>query len=183
VPGARSAALDPAASQAAFGGRRGLTTAIIRLASVYGRYRYRRVTALLQQEGWRVNHKRVERIWRREGLKVPRRQPRRGRLWLADGSCARHRPTPRHHVWASDVLAVRAQNGRRLRLLTIVDEYTRECLAIEVARRLRADDVLHRLAAPFVQRGAPGYFRSDNGPEVPARAVRQWLGRVGVRTL
>jgi len=126
-----------------------LTAAIIRVASAYGRYGYRRVTPL-QQAGWRVNHKRVERIWRREGLKVPKKQPRRGRLWLADGSCVRHRPTHRNHVWAYDFLAIRTQDGRPLRLLTIVDEHTRECLAIEVARRLQGDDVLARLADLFV---------------------------------
>ncbi len=160
-----------------------LTADIVRLAGAYGRYGYRRVTALLQHEGWRVNHKRVERIWRREGLKVPKKQPRRGRLWLADGSCVRHRPTHRNHVWAYDFLAIRTQDGRPLRVLTIVDEYTRECLAIEVARQLRADDVLARLADLFVHRGTPAYIRSDNGPEFTAKAVRQWLGRVGVGTL
>jgi transposase InsO family protein len=160
-----------------------LTAAILRLASAYGRYGYRRVTVLLQQEGWRVNHKRVERIWRQEGLKVPKKQPRRGRLWLADGSCVRHRPTHRNHVWAYDFVAIRTQDGRPVRLLTIVDEYTRECVAIEVARHLRADDVLHRLAELFVQRGVPEHIRSDNGPEFTAKAVRHWLVRVGVRTL
>jgi len=141
------------------------------------------VTAVWPQEGWRGHHTRGERIWRREGLNVPKTQPRRGRLWVADGSCVRPRPTHRNHVWAYDLVAIRTQDGRLLRLLTIVDEATRECLAIEVARRLRADDVLHRLATLCVQRGAPEAIRSDNGPEVPARAVRQWLGRVGVRTL
>ncbi len=160
-----------------------LTADIVRLASEYGRYGARRVTALLQHEGWRVNHKRVERIWRREGLRVPRKQPRRGRLWLTDGSCVRHRPTHRNHVWAYDFVAIRTQDGRPLRLLTLVDEYTRECLAIEVARRLRADDVLDRLADLFVHQGAPEYIRSDNGPEFTAKAVRHWLARVGVRTL
>lgn len=160
-----------------------LTADVVRVARQYGRYGYRHVTVLLQQEGWRVNHKRVERIWRQEGLKVPKKQPRRGRLWLADGSCVRQRPTHRNHVWAYDFVALRTHDGRPLRLLTIVDEYTRECLAIEVARRLRADDVLHRLAELCVQRGAPEYLRSDNGPEFTARAVRQWLDRVGVRTL
>ncbi len=160
-----------------------LTAAIVRLASAYGRYGYRRVTALWPQEGWRVNHTRVERSWRREGLKVPRKQPRRGRLWVADGSCVRHRPTHRTQVWAYDFLRIRTQDGRPLRLLTIVDEYTRECLAIEGARRLRADDVLDRLAALCVHRGAPEALRSDNGPEFTAKAVRQWLGRVGGGTL
>jgi len=130
-----------------------------------------------------VNHKRVERIWRQAGLKVPAKQPRRGRLWLTNGSCVRLRPAWPNHVWAYDFVATRTQDGRPLRLLTILDEYTRECLAIEVARRLRADDVLHRLAALFVQRGVPAYLRSDNGPEFTAQAVRGWLGRVGATTL
>ena len=160
-----------------------LTTAIVRLASAYGRYGYRRVTALLQQDGWRVNHKRVERIWRREGLKVPKKHPRRGRLWLAAGSCVRHRPTYRNHVWAYDFVAIRTQDGRPVRLLTRVDEYTRECVAIAVARHVREDDVLHQLAELFVQRGVPEHLRSDNGPEFTAKAVRHWLTRVGVRTL
>jgi putative transposase len=160
-----------------------LTADVVRVARQYGRYGYRRVTVLLQQEGWRVNHKRVERIWRREGLKVPKKQPKRARLWLADGSCVRQRPTHRNHVWAYDFVAIRTHDGRPLRLLTIVDEYTRECLAIEVARHLRADDVLHRLAELFVQRGVPEHIRSDNGPEFTAKAVRHWLVQVGVRTL
>jgi len=160
-----------------------LTTAVIRLAAQYGRYGYRRITALLHQEGWGVNHKRVERIWRQAGLKVPAKQPRRGRLWLTNGSCVRLRPAWPNHVWAYDFVATRTQDGRPLRLLTILDEYTRECLAIEVARRLRADDVLHRLAALFVQRGVPACLRSDNGPEFTAQAVRGWLGRVGATTL
>ena len=160
-----------------------LTAAVIRLATQYGRYGYRRVTALLHLEGWCVNHKRVERMWRQEGLKVPAKQRPRGRLWLTDGSCVRRRPMHRNHVWAYDFLAVRTTDGRLLKLLTIVDEYTRECLAIDVERRLRSDDVLHRLAALIVHHGAPEYLRSDNGPEFAARAVREWLARVGVQTL
>lgn len=130
-----------------------------------------------------MNHKRVERIWRREGLKVPQKQPPRRRLWLTDGSCIRLRPQHPNHVWAYDFVALRTEDGRPVKLLTIVDEYTRECLAIEVARRLRSDDVLFRLAELFVQRGLPEYIRSDNGPEFAAKAVRHWLNRVGVRTL
>jgi transposase InsO family protein len=160
-----------------------LTAAIIPLASQYGRYGYRRVTALLRAEGWRINHKRVERIWRREGLKVPQKQPPRRRLWLADGSCVRLRPQHLNHVWAYDFVATRTEDGRPVKLLTIVDEFTRECLAIEVARRLRSDDVLFCLAELFVHRGLPEYIRSDNGPEFAAKAVRHWLNRVGVRTL
>jgi len=156
---------------------------IIEMACEYGRYGYRRVTALLRQEGWQVNHKRVERIWRREGLKVPQKQPRRGRLWLNDGSCIRLRPQYRDHVWAYDFVSVRTHDGRPLRLLVIVDEHTRECLAIDVARRLNSEDVLEQLAWLFVIRGVPDHIRSDNGPEFTAEAVRDWLKRVGVRTL
>ncbi len=153
------------------------------LASRFGRYGYRRVTALLRQEGWRVNHKRVERLWRQEGLKVPAKQPKRGRLWLADGSIVRRRAEYRDHVWAYDFVFDRTADGRKLRLLTIVDEYTRECLAIDVARRLNSEHVLTRLAELFVRRGVPVHIRSDNGPEFTARAIRLWLERVGVQTL
>ena len=104
--------------------------ALVQLASRYGRYGYRRVSAMLQGEGWRVNHKRVERIWRLEGLKVPAKQPKLGRLWFTDGSCVRLRPQHRNHVWAYDFVALRTRDGRPVRLLTVVDEYTRECLAI-----------------------------------------------------
>jgi putative transposase len=101
-----------------------LTAAIIRLASMYGRYGYRRITALLRTEGWRVNAKRVQRIWRREGLKVPARQPKRGRLWLNDGSCIRLRPQYAHHVWAYDFVADRTVDGKPLKMLTVIDEFS-----------------------------------------------------------
>lgn len=153
------------------------------LATVYGRYGYRRITAMLRREGWRVNHKRVERLWRREGLKVPHRQPKLGRLWLNDNSCVRLRPAHRNHVWSYDFVHERTHDGRPLRMLTIVDEYTRECLAIEVGRRLCSQDVLECLAGLFVERGTPEYIRSDNGPELTARVVREWLDRLGVQTL
>jgi len=156
---------------------------VARLAARYGRYGYRRVTALLHTEGWRVNHKRVERIWRSEGLKVPRKQPRRGRLWTNDGSCVRLRPEHPNHVWSYDFLSDRTSDGRPLRFLTIIDEYTRECLAIDVARRLTSEDVLDRLAELFVRRGIPEHIRSDNGPEFTAKRVRGWLWRIGVKTL
>ena len=160
-----------------------LTQRVIALASAYGRYGYRRVTALLRGEGWRVNHKRVARLWRREGLKVPQRQPKRGRLWLTDGSCVRLRPTHRHHVWAYDFVTDRTHDGRPVKLLAVVDEYSRECLALVVARRLRATDVLEILADLFVVHGAPGYLRSDNGPEFTASIVRTWLQALDVQTL
>lgn len=156
---------------------------MVGLACEFGRYGYRRVTALLRAEGLAVNHKRVERLWRREGLKVPARQPKRGRLWLNDGSCVRLRPERKDHVWSYDFVQDRTRDGRAFRMLTVIDEFTRECLAIDVARGLKSDDVLERLADSFVRRGVPEHVRSDNGPEFTAEAVRGWLGRVGVRTL
>ena len=160
-----------------------LTRAIVDLAERYGRYGYRRITAMLRRENWRVNHKRVERIWRREGLRVPQKQPKRGRLWFHDGSCIRLRPCRRNHVWSYDFGEDRTHDGRKLRMLTVIDEYSRECLAIEVDRRLRSDDVLHKLAELFTIHGPPEHIRSDNGPEFTAHAVRDWLQRVGVKTL
>ena len=160
-----------------------LVERIVALATQYGRYGYRRVTALLRREGWRVNHKRVERIWRQEGLKVPQRQPKRGRLWLNDGSCIRLRPAFRHHVWSYDFVHERTHEGRPLRLLTVIDEYSRESLAIEVARKLNSQDVLRTLARLFVWYGIPAYIRSDNGPEFTAKVVRRWLKRLNVKTL
>jgi transposase InsO family protein len=160
-----------------------LVQAIVALASWYGRYGYRRITGLLRLMAWRVNHKRVERIWRQEGLKVPRKQPKRGRLWLNDGSCIRLRPERKDHVWAYDFVEDQTHRGKKIRMLTIVDEYTRECLAIRVDRRLNSEDVLEQLAALFVYRGTPAYLRSDNGPEFVAKAVREWLAKVGVQTL
>jgi putative transposase len=152
-----------------------LTSDIIELARRYGRYGYRRVTALLRSSGWLVNKKRVERIWRREGLKVPAKQPKRGRLWLNDGSCIRLRPERANHVWSYD-------DGRAYRMLCIIDEFTRESLAIRVARKLNSTDVIEALADLFVLRGVPAHIRSDNGPEFIALALRQWIAAVGART-
>ena len=160
-----------------------LTRMIIQLASQFGRYGYRRITALLRHAGWDVNHKRVERIWRREGLRVPRRQPKRGRLWLNDGSCVRLRPLHPNHVWAYDIVADRTHDGRAFRMLTIIDEYTRECLAIVADRKLRSQDVIETLAELFVTKGLPDHIRSDNGPEFCAKAVREWLNRFDVGPL
>ena len=138
---------------------------------------------MLQTEGWHVNHSRVERLWRREGLKVPRKQRKRGRLRLNDGSCIRLRPEHKNHVWAYDFVHDRTHDGRPLRMLTMVDEYTRECLAIDVSRRMTSEDVLERLTDLFIHRGVPEHIRSDNGAEFTAKAVREWLGKVGVKTL
>jgi len=160
-----------------------LVARIVALAGEYGRYGYRRITAMLRAEGWTVNHKRVERIWRQEGLKVPAEQPKRGRLWLNDGSCVRRRAERPNPVWSYDFVMDRTHDGRAIRILTVVDEYTRESLAIDVERKLNSQDVLYRLGELFVHRGSPAYIRSDNGPEFTAKAVRKWLSRVGVETL
>ena len=161
-----------------------LTEDIITLATKYGRYGYRRITALLNnQMGWRVNHKRVERIWRREGLKVPKKQPKRSRLWLNDGSCIRLRPEQKDHVWSYDFMVERTGNGRAFRILNIIDEFTRECLRIKVNRKISSQDVIDELFNLFIFRGIPEHIRSDNGPEFTARAVRRWLNRLGVKTL
>ncbi len=160
-----------------------LVKRIVELATRYGRYGYRRVTALLRREGWKVNHKRVERLWRREGLKVPRKQPRRRRLWLNDGSCVRLRPRHPNHVWSYDIMSARTHDGRAFRMLTMIDEFTKECLSIDVERRISSDDVLNRLTERFVYRRVPEHIRSDNGAEFTAKAVRGWLARMGVKTL
>jgi transposase InsO family protein len=156
---------------------------MIELASAYGRYGYRQITGMLRNEGWRVNHKRIERLWRREGLKVPAKQPKRRRLWLNDGSCVRLRPAHKDHVWSYDFVMTRTSDGRPVRMLTMLDEFTRECLTIDVARRLNHENVLERLAWLMSTRGVPAYIRSDNGSEFTATAVREWLERVDVKTL
>jgi len=156
---------------------------ITELATQYGRYGYRRITAMLRQEGWQVNHKRVERIWRREGLKVPQKQPKRRRLWLNDGSCIRLRPQFKDHVWSYDFVTDRTADGRAFRILNIIDEYTRECLAILVKRRIVSQDVIDQLFQLIILRRIPEHIRSDNGPEFTAKAVRGWLNRIGVKTL
>lgn len=160
-----------------------LTRAIISLAGRYGRYGYRRITVLLGDGGWTVGKDRVARIWRREGLKVPRRQPKRGRLWLNDGSCVRLRPQHRNHVWSYDFVSAATHGGRRLRMLTLIDEFTRESLAVRVERRLRSLDVIETVADAMLMHGIPEHIRSDNGPEFVAIDVRKWLERLGTRPL
>jgi putative transposase len=155
---------------------------MIELARLYGRYGYRRIAALLREAGWQLNDKRVERLWRREGLKVPMKQPKRGRLWLNDGSCIRLRPQGVDHVWSYDFVHHRTEDGRAYRTLNIIDEFTRECLAIRVKRKLNSTDVIDALTDLFIIRGIPAYIRSDNGPEFIAKAVRQWITAVGAQT-
>jgi putative transposase len=168
-----------------------LTADIVELATQYGRYGYRRITALLRDAGWLVNVKRVERIWRQEGLKVPAKQLKRGRLWLSDGSCVRLRPEHPNHVWSYDFVKGRTHDGRKFRMpgdkrlrvcADVIDEFTRECLTIRVGRKLKSMDVIDVLSDLFVLRGVPGHIRSDNGPEFIAKAVRDWIAAVGART-
>tara|TARA_Y100000768_G_scaffold330762_1_gene269702 strand:+ start:35443 stop:36261 length:819 start_codon:yes stop_codon:yes gene_type:complete len=155
----------------------------VELASKYGRYGYRRVTALLNREGFNVNHKRVYRIWRQEGLKVPEKQPKRSRLWLNDGSCIRHKPTFKNHVWSYDFVMCRTEDGRAFRILNVIDEFTRECVGCLVQRRINSFDVLEFLAKQFLIRGQPKFIRSDNGPEFIAEKLREWLASLKVKTL
>ena len=160
-----------------------LTQRITALTTKYGRYGYRRITSMLQNEGWQVNHKRIERIWRSEGLKVPKRQPKRGRLWLNDGSCVRLRAEHPNHVWSYDFVMDKTHDGRPFRTLNIIDEYTRENLAIMVKRNLKSEDVLECLTELFCTKGTPDYIRSDNGSEFSAKQVRKWLNELDVKTL
>lgn len=160
-----------------------LAARIIALATQYGRYGYRRITALLKEEEWQVNHKKIERIWKREGLKVPQKQPKRRRLWLNDGSCIRLRPECKDHVWSYDFVMARTSDGRSFRILTILDEYTRECLAMRVDRHISSQDVIDQLYELFLLRGVPKHIRSDNGPEFTAKKIRDWLTELGVKTL
>jgi transposase InsO family protein len=155
---------------------------VLRLALKYGRYGYRRITALLRAEGWHVNHKRVERIWREEGLKVPQKQKKRKRLYLNDGSCIRLRPHWKNHVWSYDFVADRLSNGKKIRMLTVIDEYSRKCLAIRVGRTLKSDDVLETLSNLFITEGLPDYIRSDNGSEFTAKILQDWLHKLKVKT-
>lgn len=159
-----------------------LRKAITRLAIKYGRYGYKRITILLKAEGWRVNHKRVERIWREEGLKVPQRQKKRGRLYLNDGSAIRLRPCWQNHVWSYDFVAERLSNGKKIRMLTVIDEFTRKCLAIRVGYALKSDDVLDVISDLFITEGIPDHIRSDNGSEFTAKTLKDWLHKLGVKT-
>jgi putative transposase len=155
---------------------------VIELARQYGRYGYRKIAALLRQAGWSVSDGRVERVWRREGLKVPHKQPKRGRLWLKDGSCIRLRPERPNHVWSYDFVEDRTHDGRKYRMLNVLDEFTHECLAIRINRRLKAVDVIDVLSDLFILRGVPGHIRSDNGPEFVAKALQEWIAAVGAKT-
>jgi len=160
-----------------------LTRAVIALASQYGRYGYRRIAALLVRDGWQVGKDRIERIWRREGLKVPQRQKPRGRLWLNDGSCVRLRPDHVNHVWSYDFVSAKTYDGRTVRMLNLIDEHTRECLMIRSERRWSSAKVIEALADVMVRKGVSEHLRSDNGPEFVARDLRTWLAETGAKTL
>jgi len=137
---------------------------MIELARQFGRYGYRRIAALLRDAGWSVSDGRIERLWRREGLKVPQKQPKKGRLWLNDGSCVRLRPEYLNHVWSYDFVHCRTDDGKAFRTLNIIDEFSRECLAIKVDRKLNSTNVINALTDQFILRGFPVFIRSDNGP-------------------
>ena len=158
-----------------------LVADMIKLARQYGRYGYRRVAALLRESGWSVSDGRVKRLWRRERLKVPAKQPKKGRL-LNDGSCVRLRPEYRAHVWSYDFVHCRTDDGKAFQTLNILDEYSRECLAIRVKRKLNSTDVIDALTDLFILRGTPAFIRSNNGPEFVAQAVRDWITAVGAKT-
>ena len=165
---------------------RRLAERMVGLSRENPRYGYRRVWALLRREGWPVNKKRVHRLWRQEGLKVPEKQHKRRRLFLLGGSengCTRRRAEHKDHIWSYDFVMDLTEEGRRLKMLAVVDEYTRECLSIEVERSITAEDVVETLASLFRRRGEPIFIRSDNGPEFVAKAIKRWLEVSGVRTL
>lgn len=162
---------------------RPLVKQIRQLAHKYRRYGYRRITALLRADGWPVNRKRVYRIWRAEGLKVPKKQRKKRRLGCSDNSCVRKRAEYINHVWSYDFVKDQTEDGRPLKMLPVLDEYTRESLTIDVERSIRANDVIAILEYLFAIRGAPAYIRSDNGPEFIADAIKRWLSDSGVGTL
>jgi len=153
------------------------------LAIKWPRFGYRRITVLLRQEGWRVNVKRVHRLWKSEGLQIRRKARKRRRLGTSNNACHRRKPLGKDHVWSYDFVSDRTEGGGRLRMLNVVDEFTRECLTIEVGRKFRGMDVVRTLAELFAIRGRPGYIRSDNGPEFASKAVRKWRKKTGVGTL
>lgn len=160
-----------------------LKSRVVALASEYGRYGYKQITGLLNMEGWEVGRDRVYTIWRKEGLKVPDKQPKRGRIWMKDGSCLRLRPEYKNHVWSYDFVSEQTYDGRKIKILNVVDEFSRECLLSLVARRIRSQDVILALADLFLKHGLPKHIRSDNGPEFIARKLKVWLHQLEVQPL
>lgn len=162
---------------------RRLVKQMLELVREHPRYGYRRITARLQQDGWTINRKRVYRLWLQEGLKVPKKQRKKRAIGNRDGACQQRQALHKDHVWTWDFIFDRTANGRSVKILSIVDEFTRECLALEVSRKFKASDVIDVLADLFVIRGVPKHIRSDNGPEFVAQAIRRWLKRAGVEVL
>ena len=160
-----------------------LRLAMIRLAKQYGRYGYRKVTALLRMEGWRVNHKKIERLWGQEGLQLPHRHKKRRRLYHQNSSVIRLRPTHSNHIWAIDFVHDKLSNGRNYKILTVLDEYTREALCVAVRPKMNAHDVLDALHPLLMKHGKPEFIRSDNGPEFISMHLQDWLKRVGIQPL
>lgn len=153
------------------------------LAKKHRRYGYRRIHAILVREGWRANRKKVQRLWRAEGLKVPQKQRKRRRLGTTENGTQRLRAERRNQVWSYDFTMDQTADGKRLKMMPVVDEFTRECLTIEVERSITAEGVIDTLRQLFRIHGEPEYIRSDNGPEFIAHAVQEWLAASGVGTL
>jgi putative transposase len=160
-----------------------LVERMVALSRQNPRYGYRRVWALLGREGWAVNKKRVQRLWREAGLKVPTKERKRRRLGTSEDGCTRRRAEYIDHVWSYDFAMDATEDGRRLKVMPIVDEYSRECLALDTERSITAEDLIETLDRLFTKRGQPAYIRSDNGPEFIAEAIKHWLAASGVGTL
>lgn len=156
---------------------------IIRLAEQYGRYVYRKVNALLRMEGWQVNHKKLEQLWAEEGLQIPQRHKKRRRLYHKDSLVIRLCPTHPNHIWSIDFVHDKLSNGRSYKMLIVLDEYTREALSVAVRSKMSANDVLDALYPLFIKHGKPEFIRSENGPEFVAAQLREWLQRVGIKSL
>ena len=179
---------QPRSSQRYVSTKAGKDTALVKrmvaLSRENPRYGYRRVWAVLGREGWEVNKKRVQRLWREAGLKVPvKKERKRRRLGPSENGCTRRRAEYIDHVWSYDFAMDATEDARRLKVMPIVDEYTRECLALETERSITAEDVVETLDRLFTERGEPAYIRSDNGPEFIAEAIKRWLAASGVETL
>jgi transposase InsO family protein len=160
-----------------------LRLSMIRLAKQYGRYGYRKIAELLRVEGWAVNHKKIERLWREEGLQLPERHKKRRRLYHKDSSVIRLRPHYPNHIWSVDFVHDKLSSGRPYKMLTVLDEYTREALCVAVRSKMSANDVLEALYPLILERGRPDYIRSDNGPEFIAAPLQEWLIKVGIKPI
>ena len=160
-----------------------LHLALIRLAKQYGRYGYRKIAQLLRVEGWAVNHKKVERLWREEGLQLPHRHKRRKRLYHKNSSVIRLRPRHPNHIWSVDFVHDKLSSGRRYKMLTVIDEYTRQALCVAVATKMGHAEVLDALYPLFLKHGRPEYLRSDNGPEFIAGDLQAWLKKAGIKPI